>query len=286
MKISALLIVKNEEEIVADALESVKDADEIVVVDTGSTDRTVEIAMRYTDQIFSFPWIDDFAAARNHAIEMATGDWCYSIDADHKLLSPMEKVREEAAKAEAAGHKTALVKSLSGASHVHWREVLFKRDEGVRWKGKVHECLLPAASFKADVEREIGYSKNHYKDPDRNLRILWDSERTPRTMFYLGREFYEKKRYDEAIEWLEKFLKVGKWTPEIGEACLTIAKCYWFSNRGDLARQACLAAIKANPDFKEALLLMSTMHFSPWKEKWARLAEAATNQDVLFVRTK
>lgn len=286
MKISALLIVKNEEEIVAAALESVKDADEIVVVDTGSTDRTVDIASQFTDRIFYFQWVDDFAAARNYAIEKATGDWCYSIDADHVLLSSMETVREAAEKAEAAGHKSALVKSKSGETHVHWREVLFKRAPEVRWKGAVHECLLPASRFKTDVEREIGYSKNHYADPDRNLRILWNSERTPRNMFYLGREYYEKKKYDESIKWLEEYLKHGKWIPEVGEACLTIAKCYWFTNRGDLARQACLSAIKANPDFKEALMFMATLHFSPWKEKWARLASAATNQDVLFVRTK
>lgn len=284
MKISALLIVKNEEAIVAEALESVKDADEIVVVDTGSTDRTIEICQRYVEKVHRFEWCDDFAAARNRAIEKATGDWLYSIDADHVLLSPMSVVREEAEKAEALGHKSALVKSVSG-NHVHWREVLFKNDPEVRWKGAVHECISKPTTYRSAVERKCGYSGNHALDPDRNLRILLAGDRTTRNKFYLGREYYERRVYDEAIKWMGKYLEEGKWTPEIGEAYLVIARSYWFTNRGDLARAACLQAIRANPDFKEALLFMSVMHFSPWKEKWARLAEAATNQDVLFIRT-
>ncbi len=285
MKISAVLIVKNEEELLANALESVKNFDEIIVVDTGSTDATLAIASQYTDKIFHFEWCDDFAKARNFAIEQATGDWIYSIDADHELLTPVEEVRSEALRAEAEGHKTALVKSLMGKGHVHWREVLFKNDHRVRWHGAVHEVILPAGTFKTAVERRCGYSGNHYKDPDRNLRILEASEKTPRTLFYLGRECYEKRRYDEALHWMSEYLQVGKWLPEVAEARLVRARCFWFTNRGNEAREECLQAIKVNPDFKEALLFMGQMHYEPWKSKWGNLASVATNKDVLFIRT-
>ena len=68
-------------------LESVKPiADEIIVCDTGSSDRTMEIAREYTDQVYEIPWDDDFAAARNRSIEKATGDWVLWIDADEYLL--------------------------------------------------------------------------------------------------------------------------------------------------------------------------------------------------------
>jgi glycosyltransferase involved in cell wall biosynthesis len=287
MRLSALMVVKDEEPIVADALLSVAEFDEIVVVDTGSTDRTIEIARRFTDLVFTdFVWRDDFAAARNHAIDKATGDWCYSIDADHVLLTHVDKVRAEAARAELAGQRGALVRSLAAASGAyHWREVLFKRDPSIRWVGAVHECLNVATSYRADVERRCGYSKNHHADPDRNIRILLTGDLTrPRTQFYLGRECYERKRYDDAIRCMGEFLKRGKWVPEVAEAHLTIARSLWFLKRGDEARRACLDAIRVNPDFKEALLLMAGMHFPPRREKWARLAAAATNQDVLFVR--
>jgi glycosyltransferase involved in cell wall biosynthesis len=287
MRLSAVLIVKNEQDIVDTALESVKDFDEIIVVDTGSTDNTVKIAQRYTDLIYHFPWVDDFSAARNYAISKATGDWIYSIDADHVLLTPFSEVKNEAIRAAEAGVKTTLVKSISGKNdeHIHWREVLFKNDPDVKWVGAVHENITPTATFKVNVERKCGYSKNHYADPDRNLRILEKNELTTRSKFYLGRENYERRRYEEAIKWMNEFIQVGKWHPEIAEAYLTIARCYWFLQQGDRAREACLQAIKVNPDFKEALLLMATMHYEPWSSKWRNLASVATNKDVLFIRT-
>jgi glycosyltransferase involved in cell wall biosynthesis len=287
MKISAVLIVKNEEEILAKALESVKGFDEVIVVDTGSTDKTIEIAKTYTDKIFNFPWIDDFSAARNFGAEKATGDWIFSIDADHELITPLEKIKEELEKAEKQGAKTVLVRSYMGANdhHEHWREVLFKKDPEVKWVGAVHECMTPAASLKVDVTRRCGYSGNHAKDPYRNIRILEANPKTTRSLFYLGRENYERRLYPQAIEWMQEFLKAGKWVPEIAEAWLVIARSYWFTQKGDKAREACLQAIKVNPDFKEALLFMGNMHYEPWKSKWHRLAEVATNKDVLFIRT-
>ncbi len=287
MKLSAVFIVKNEEDIIATALESVKDFDEIVVIDTGSTDRTKEIVSRYTDKIFDFPWIDDFSAARNHAIEKATGDWCFSVDADHEVLTPVDKIKEEITKAEAAGMKTVLVKSLMGTDdkHEHWREVLFKNDLEVRWIGAVHENIRPTATMRVDVTRRCGYSGNHAKDPYRNIRILEANPLTVRSKFYLGRENYERRRYEEATKWMAEYLLEGKWLPEIAEARLVRARCFWFLQKGDKAREECLQAIKVNPDFKEALLFMGNMHYEPWREKWHRLASVATNKDVLFIRT-
>lgn len=278
-------MVKNEEEIIEKALESVKDFDEIIVVDTGSTDKTKEIAKKYTNNIYDFPWIDDFSAARNFAIEKATGDWIYSIDADQILLSPVKLVKEEAQRAEDEGHKTALVLTKTSAGHEHWREVLFKKDPEVFWKGAYHESISIPSTFKSKVERFRGASKSKLADPDRGLRILSKQEKTPRVMFYLSREHLERKQYSEAITWMRQYLG-GKptWAPEIAEAWLVLAKCYWYTNRGDDAREACLRAITVNPDFKEALMLMGYMHYEPWKSKWHNLASVATNKDVLFIR--
>ncbi len=84
--ISLCMIVKNEAQILARCLDSVADLmDEIIIVDTGSTDRTKEIAARYTDNIYDFPWVDDFAAARNFSFSKATMDYIYCADADEVL---------------------------------------------------------------------------------------------------------------------------------------------------------------------------------------------------------
>ncbi|MBI4776560.1 MAG: tetratricopeptide repeat protein [Deltaproteobacteria bacterium] len=86
MKISACMMVKNEEEMLPRALESIKDeVDEIVVVDTGSTDRTVEIARQYTDRIYYHEWFDDFSGMRNITLSYVTGDFILILDADDEF---------------------------------------------------------------------------------------------------------------------------------------------------------------------------------------------------------
>ncbi len=85
--LSVCMIVKNGQGTLYRCLDSVKEiADEIIVCDTGSTDRSMEIAREYTDQVFAIPWEDDFAAARNRSIEKATGDWILWLDADEYLV--------------------------------------------------------------------------------------------------------------------------------------------------------------------------------------------------------
>src|SRR5215467_13751480 len=83
MRVSACLIVKNEENTLGCCLDSIRDhVDEIVVVDTGSRDRTREVARRYTSRLFEFAWRCDFAAARQFSFDRASGDWVFWVDAD------------------------------------------------------------------------------------------------------------------------------------------------------------------------------------------------------------
>ena len=85
--ISLCMIVRDEEAVLGRCLESVAPAvDEIIVVDTGSMDGTKAVAAAYTDRIFDFAWVDDFAAARNASFAKATGDYILWLDADDVLL--------------------------------------------------------------------------------------------------------------------------------------------------------------------------------------------------------
>jgi len=84
--LSACLIVKNEEKFLEQCLQSIKDlADEIIIVDTGSTDRTKEIAQRFTNKVYDFPWCNDFSAARNQSLKYAVGEWILVLDADETI---------------------------------------------------------------------------------------------------------------------------------------------------------------------------------------------------------
>src|SRR5262245_57509130 len=85
--LSLTMIVRNEEESLDRCLASARGlADELIVVDTGSTDRTVEIARAHGASVHHFKWCDDFAAARNVALRHATGQWCLHLDADEWVV--------------------------------------------------------------------------------------------------------------------------------------------------------------------------------------------------------
>ena len=86
LPVSVCMIVKNEEKKLSRCLESVKPYGfEIVIVDTGSQDKTCEVASHFTDKIFHFAWCDDFSAARNYSLEMASNDWILMLDADEVI---------------------------------------------------------------------------------------------------------------------------------------------------------------------------------------------------------
>lgn len=92
ISVSLCMIVKNEEDVLERCLKSVAGlVDEIIIVDTGSTDRTREIATHFTNQIFDFPWQDDFSAARNEAFSHASMDYCMWLDADDVFLEEDHK---------------------------------------------------------------------------------------------------------------------------------------------------------------------------------------------------
>jgi len=276
-----VLIVKNEEACLAKCLESVKGADEIYITDTGSKDKTKEIAYKYTDKVYDFEWIDDFAAARNFAKSKATTDYCLSIDADEVLISPIEDIKKFI---QTAKGKTFYVTMTAGArSHNLGR--LFKNDEDVKWVGAGHEVITPAEDNHSGFVIEYGYSPAHKLDPDRMLRILKkDVEKNPssRNLYYLAREYMYKKDYITAIWWFNEYLKIAKWKPEIADAYLKIARCYWQLQKGDDARMMCMHAIRYNPDFKEALEFMSETHYEPMKSRWGSFSRLADNTGVLF----
>lgn len=161
MKFSLCMIVKNEEAVLQDCLDSLYELmDEIIIVDTGSTDRTKEIAARYTDKIYDFTWCNDFSAARNFAFSKASGDYIYSADAD-EYIDSANRVRLRQLK-QALLPEVEIVQMIYVTEQINHptenfardlRPKLFKRLRTFTWIEPVHETVnTNPVVFDSDVE--------------------------------------------------------------------------------------------------------------------------------------
>lgn len=252
VSISLCMIVKDEEDVIARCLESVADlVDEIVIVDTGSTDRTKELVSCFTSKVYDFPWVDDFAAARNYAFDQGSMDYCMWLDADDIL---QEKDRQAFAKLKASlteDINVVMMKyntgfdELGNVTFSYYRERIIKSRAGMRWVGAVHEVVSTVGKTIYD-NCAVTHSKLHPADPDRNLRIFereLSEGRTldPRQQFYYGRELYYHKRYTDALNVFEGFLDSRKgWLENIIDACAHCAYCYYGLDREEEALRALL----------------------------------------------
>lgn len=236
--ISLCMIVKNEEDVLARCLDSVCGlVEEIVIVDTGSTDGTRRIAASYTDRVFEFPWVDDFAAARNESFSKATQDYILWLDADDMLL-PQDRERLLQLKHTLdPGVDMVMMKyhvafdSQGQPTLTYERERLVRNRCGYRWVGAIHEVIPPSGIIQhADIA--VCHRKLHATDPDRNLRIFEQQMAKgvvldPRGQYYYARELYDHGRWEEAARRLEAFLDGGEgWVENCITACQDLCKCY------------------------------------------------------------
>ncbi len=237
--ISLCMIVKNEERYLARCLDSVaKLVEEIVIVDTGSTDGTIEIASRYTTEVFSYPWADDFSEARNYSFSKASMDYCMWMDADD-ILEEEEKDKFLQLKRSLSSDTDMVMMKYNTSfdeagkpSFSYFRERWIKNCEGHDWIGAVHEVIPPQGKvIYSDIA--ISHRKESGGDSDRNLRIyrkLIAEGRLlePRQQYYYGRELYYHKQYEEAVSVMERFLDSEEgWIENKIEACSVCANCYF-----------------------------------------------------------
>jgi GT2 family glycosyltransferase len=247
-KVSLTMIVRDEEANLSACLGSIAGVfDEVVVVDTGSKDRTREIAREHGARVFEFPWVDDFAAARNAALARATGDYAFWLDADD-VVEPAERPKLEALLAGLrAGDETAYVVKCAcdpdgegggGATVVdHIR--LFPLRNDVRWTYRVHEQILPALRRVGAPVRWSDVTVRHtgYADPalrgrklERDVRILnqelADRPDDPFVLFNLGSIAVERGDWPAALDHLGRSLAGSAPTDSITRKLFAlIARC-------------------------------------------------------------
>jgi len=234
--VSLTMIVRNEEKNLRDCIAPIAHLfSEIIVVDTGSTDRTKALARELGAQVHDFPWCDNFAAARNEAIRHATGDWIFWMDADDRmdaenverlaqLLSTLGKQNE----AYMMGCISLAVNSTEAANVIpHCR--LFRRHPEVVWKRRVHEQIAPSLEALGHVlvQSDVRIEHHGYQDigqirkkTNRDLRLLRLEYATnptdPHTLFFLGRAYMNIGQPGEALTYLLSSMKyaphdTGNW---------------------------------------------------------------------------
>lgn len=247
--VSLCMIVRNEERVLQRCLDSAAGvADEIIIVDTGSSDKTKEIAARYTDKIYDYEWKDDFAAARNYSFSKALMDYCMWLDADD-VIPEGEQIKINQLKEQLTPDISAVMMKYVAAfddtgkpAFLFDRERLLRREDGYRWAGRVHEAVAVRGEvIYSDAVIEHHSVKKEYGD--RNLKIyermLGEGEKLePRHQFYYGRELYYHNRNEDAVEIFDTLLEgggKGAWIENLVEACRFSSLCYYRMGRREEA---------------------------------------------------
>ena len=293
--ISVAIICKNEEKIIHRAINSVKEADEILILDTGSTDGTEQAvaALNLPNVTFlkdSYQWCDDFAHARNAAMSYCTGDWVLFLDCDDWMEpGAIESIRAAAAQVRPTQHTLSIrIRHETHADHQYSYPKVIRRESGVHFEGACHEWTTANHGGPDVAVMVLGRSDNHDTDTGRVLRIMGkmheENPKDGRTLYYLAREYYYLKKWRKATDLFEQCIKHSRFLAERADAYLYLARIHWVTAKGDEARDACMKAITINANFKEALLFMATLSFEHNAVRWREFAECATNERVLFVR--
>jgi len=218
--ITLSMIVKNEERFLSGCLESIKDVvDEIVIVDTGSSDSTLDIARQFNAKIFHFDWVNDFSAARNFALEKSSGDWILYLDADERLSEKSKlAINRVIQSPENLGVKCSVrSENKTGGTPSQMLYVrFFKNHPKARFTGRVHEQIEPtleALGYKL-IEEEIeiihlGYDRDEEilrQKAERNLNLLFEDYKenpTGYNAFQIGQSHIFLNDFQTAVKYFE-----------------------------------------------------------------------------------
>lgn len=229
-KLSLCMIARNEEAYIAEALKSVQGiADEIIVVDTGSTDRTVELAREHGAKVFFMEWQNDFAAARNESLRHATGDWVMILDADERVPQEFKDnlrsllIPTDQAISYLLYIRNYLHEGEEGSVLGHYMVRLFRKTPETRFFGVIHEQLYPNWGEVTIPENtfyinHLGYAKQDKKAQkieNRNLPLIekaLEQTRGKNPSLYSFYAFYMGSSLQDAKE-------VTKWLKEAIDSC-------------------------------------------------------------------
>ena len=288
------MIVKDEEDFLEQCLQSVKDyVDEIIIVDTGSTDNTKKIAARFTEKVFDYQWNNSFADARNFSLEQATGDWVLTLDADEKIAElDLKKIRETIEREnDITGyvliqrnytddvqrdnfHLREADSSAESKGFLGWSESpicrLFRNDN-VRFEGEVHELIEPSIKKRGGTIKLLPIAIHHYKEKRsqerKKLKLLQylklcqikivNNPENARAHLEIATVLRVLGEYNEALQHFEKAQSIQ---PAFVEAALGAGICCNTLHRPQEAIQWLKKVLRVVPNHKEALISISVSY--------------------------
>jgi len=254
---SVVIIVKNGEKTLPRLLNSLKGVDDIVLMDTGSTDKTIEIAKSFKCNVIDvgdkfnievtevevkrwellFNYKPSFKAgkryfnfskARNCAASFAKNDWVFQPDADEEMIWDLTKVREIIQMEDHLVYKFCYQHNEDGSCALELQQSKFYRKSKLRWEKWVHEVLqkIPGQNPKDPKWCDDIYH-HHWQEGKQErgsqylagleLSVL-DDPKDNRNVYYLAREYHYNGKHDLAIKWFDKAIKLGRWLPERNQA--------------------------------------------------------------------
>ena len=283
--LSLCMIVRDNENTIEPCLKSIEPwVDEIIVVDTGSEDRTPEICEKYGARLFRFPWCDDFSRARNESLKYATGEWLFWMDSDDTIPEECGRKLKELAseihdpnimgyvmQVHCPGKDEENEKDVTIVDHVK----MFRNRKDLRFEHRIHEQIIPAirraggdvaftdiyvvhSGSDRTTEGRIRKLRRDYKLLELDLKERPDH---PFVLFNMGMTLADDERHEEAIRYLQRCVSVSQPNEShLRKAYALLIGSFAQANRHHQAWQCCAAGLNHFPDDKELLFRAAMLH--------------------------
>jgi len=287
--VSLCMIVKNEEEHLAKCLTSVKPVvDEMIIVDTGSTDRTKDVARVFGAKVYDYVWTDNFAKARNFSISKARGSWTFHLDADEVISVADYEVFRKITKQPASKQVAFLFHTrnyIMDVNKVGWapndgkyekeesgtgwtvsvKVRLFRKDRRIRFEYPVHElvepslkkakvalkkCTIPVHHYGTlNITKSADKSEFYYQMGLKKLDEMGDDKMALPALREMAIQAEILGKHDKAVELWERFIAVK---PNLPEAFINMGIAYCSLGKFEHVLETAKKALKLAPDMKEA----------------------------------
>jgi len=314
VKLEASMIIKNEQEMLPRALECMKGIDNITIIDTGSSDKTIDIYKEYQDKGYPLDWYEysefntepyslkSFSHARNESKRKCmTGDWLFILDGDEWFDFDIQMIKNMI-NSEWTDKFDVLSINVKTDQEETTQPRVFRNNDTIWYGDDFHNALRfwqnglkgqaqlfdPKKFYKTSLKIIAEYSPAHKKEPDRTLKMIQRTLKAnpydTRALYYISREWLQRKEPLKALYYLQTYVEVAQPTNEAAEAYFLISTIYADMQIWHKAAKNALMAVGILPSFKQAWQMIHAISHPSLKHYWEPMLKKADNQNVMFVR--